>query len=97
MNFQVDLITMGSVVAIIVAISGWMYNIRKTNMTAGKHLAEIEVIQKEVSELRGDVKTMQSCYQTTDGAIIEIKTNLEWFRGAINEIKATLEELRNRK
>lgn len=92
MNFQVDVVTLGAIMALLVAISGWMFNTRKTNMAEGRHLMQIEALDKLVAELRGDVNTIQKCYDNTNGAIIEIKTNLEWLKHALQEIKDSLVE-----
>jgi hypothetical protein len=90
MNFQVDMVTLGSIVAMVIAVSGWLFSIRKVNMAEGKHLAEMEQLAKEVAQVKGELKTIQACYQTTDGAIIEIRTDLAWIKAAVTDIKERL-------
>jgi chromosome segregation ATPase len=91
MNFQVDVVTLGSLVAIAIAISGWIYNSRRASIQEGKHLEEVNQLREETIVLKSEVKSLQECTQTTNADIREIKTDLSWIKSALAEIKKKLE------
>lgn len=90
MNFQIDVVTLGSVVALLISISGWIINGRKMSIQEGRHLQEVSQLKEDAAILKAEVKLLQTCTQTTESDIREIKTDLTWIKSALSEIKERL-------
>lgn len=87
MTFQLDLVTLSSAVAILIAISTLIATWRKTSMAEGTHLEEIKHMKEKQAELEKKVEFVRGCTEETHAELKTIQTDMNWVKMTLEEIK----------
>jgi hypothetical protein len=90
MNFPIDVSLAIGIIGCVLAIVAFANSQRKAAIMEGKHLESVQQLEKRQAELEALVKSLSTCYQTTDADIREIKTDLFWIKEALRDIKESL-------
>ncbi len=87
----VDLTLAIAIIGCLLGVLAWFDSRRKAAVLEGKHLQELQDMQKRINSLEAEVKSVRACYADTDGDIREIKNDIVWIKGILTDIKAAME------